>query len=60
MYYWRHFGVAITNPSCSVHIGSIYYRAYNFWSLAQTEQFIAGLAITAGTELLRTGAEGPN
>ena len=46
MYYWHHFGVAITHPTNSVHTGSIYYRSYKFWSLAQTSQFIEGVAIS--------------
>jgi hypothetical protein len=45
-YYWHHFGVAITHPTDSVHTGSIYYLSYNFWSLAQTSQFIEGVAIS--------------
>ena len=45
-YYWHHFGVAITNPTDSVHAGSIYYLSYNFWSLAQTSQFIEGAEVT--------------
>ena len=46
MYYWHHFGVAITHPTDSVHAGSIYYRSYLFWSAAQTNQFIEGVAVT--------------
>jgi hypothetical protein len=45
-YYWHHFGVAITNPTDSVHMGSIYLLSYNFWSLAQTSQFIEGVAVS--------------
>jgi len=50
VYYWVHFGVAITSPTGSVHAGSIYYSLYGFWSLAQTSQFIEGIEITADTE----------
>ena len=46
MYYWHHFGVAITKPTGSVHTGCIYYNAYNFWSLSQTCEFMQGVAIT--------------
>ena len=45
-YYWHHFGVAITHPTDLVHTGSIYYLSYNFWSLAQTSQFIEGVAVS--------------
>jgi hypothetical protein len=45
-YYWHHFGVAITNPTDSVHMGSIYFLSYNFWSLTQTSQFIEGVAVS--------------
>ena len=32
-----------------MHAGSIYYRSYNFWSLAQTSQFIEGVKISTGS-----------
>ena len=32
-----------------MHAGSIYYSRYGFWSLAQTNQFIEGIEITADT-----------
>ena len=51
-YYWHHFGVAITNPTDSVHMGSIYYRSYNFWSLAQTMQFIEGVEVSPDSSSL--------
>ena len=30
VYYWAHFGVAIKNPTGSMHAGSIYYSLYGF------------------------------
>ena len=46
MYYWHHFGVAITKPKGSVHSGAIYYKSYNFWSFSQACEYMDGVEIS--------------